>query len=99
MERLQVCFFSATLHSPEITRLADQICHNPTWVDLKGDDTVPDTVSLVWPFKAMVIGPYPLLSAQIGQGLIHNTNRATCVVILDLWIWVFEPKVHVVCLP
>jgi ATP-dependent RNA helicase DDX1 len=40
----QVCFFSATLHSPDIKRLSEQICHNPTWVDLKGTDTVPDTV-------------------------------------------------------
>jgi ATP-dependent RNA helicase DDX1 len=48
MDRLQVCFFSATLHSKEITTLADQICHNPTWVDLKGDDIVPDTVHHVF---------------------------------------------------
>jgi len=40
----QVCFFSATLHSPQITELAKQICTNPTWVDLKGQDSVPDTV-------------------------------------------------------
>ena len=29
--------FSATLHSPEITRLAGKLCVNPTWVDLKGE--------------------------------------------------------------
>jgi ATP-dependent RNA helicase DDX1 len=40
----QVCFFSATLHSPEIKRLAERICQNATWVDLKGTDTVPTTV-------------------------------------------------------
>ena len=40
----QVCFFSATLHSPEIARLAESICDRPTWVDLKGRDTVPQTV-------------------------------------------------------
>jgi ATP-dependent RNA helicase DDX1 len=39
-----VCFFSATLHSPQITQLSNQICINPTWVDLKGFDSVPDTV-------------------------------------------------------
>lgn len=33
---MQVCFFSATLHTPEITQLADKICDKPTWVDLKG---------------------------------------------------------------
>jgi ATP-dependent RNA helicase DDX1 len=42
--RLQVCFFSATLHSPAITDLAGKLCFNPTWVDLKGVDSVPDTV-------------------------------------------------------
>ncbi len=39
-----MCFFSATLHSPEIARLAESICDRPTWVDLKGRDTVPRTV-------------------------------------------------------
>jgi ATP-dependent RNA helicase DDX1 len=42
--RLQVCFFSATLHSPEITKLSEELCKHPTWVDLKGKDSVPDTV-------------------------------------------------------
>lgn len=44
MGRLQVCFFSATLHSPEVTKLSDLMCKHPTWVDLKGKDTVPETV-------------------------------------------------------
>lgn len=44
LDRLQVCFFSATLHSPAITQLATTICQNPTWVDLKGKDSVPETV-------------------------------------------------------
>ena len=42
--KTQVCFFSATLHSPEIAKLADTLCDRPTWVDLKGRDTVPQTV-------------------------------------------------------
>ena len=41
---LQVCFFSATLHSSEIQALGQRLCHHPTWVDLKGRDSVPDTV-------------------------------------------------------
>ena len=40
----QVCFFSATLHSPAITELTNRICTHPTWVDLKGVDSVPETV-------------------------------------------------------
>jgi len=43
-ERLQVCMFSATLHSDEITNLSKQICPKATWVDLKGRDYVPETV-------------------------------------------------------
>lgn len=39
-----MCFFSATLHSPSIKELADRICVNPTWVDLKGFESVPETV-------------------------------------------------------
>lgn len=39
-----MCFFSATLHSPDIGRLSELICDRPTWVDLKGRDSVPDTV-------------------------------------------------------
>jgi len=37
-ERFQTCFFSATLHSPQIAELAATVCHHPTWVDLKGRD-------------------------------------------------------------
>ena len=42
--RLQVCFFSATLHTPAIKTLASSLCEHPTWVDLKGKDFVPETV-------------------------------------------------------
>ena len=42
--RLQVCFFSATLHSEAIKSLTNKICQNPTWVDLKGKDAIPETV-------------------------------------------------------
>ena len=43
-KRLQVCFFSAILHSPEITELTSKICYNPFWVDNKGAESFPDTV-------------------------------------------------------
>ena len=44
--RLQVCFFSATLHSKEVKDLSAKICHRPLWVDLRGknDSIIPDTV-------------------------------------------------------
>mmetsp|Transcript_7704 Transcript_7704/g.11267 ORF Transcript_7704/g.11267 Transcript_7704/m.11267 type:complete len:526 (-) Transcript_7704:45-1622(-) len=37
LQRLQVCFFSATLHSKDVRELTKRICHRPLWVDLKGD--------------------------------------------------------------
>ena len=45
-DRLQVCFFSATLHSKEVRSLSDKLCQRPMWVDLRGqnDSIVPDTV-------------------------------------------------------
>jgi ATP-dependent RNA helicase DDX1 len=42
--RLQVCFFSATLHTPGVRELAEQMTYHATWVDLKGKDVVPETV-------------------------------------------------------
>ena len=45
-ERLQTCFFSATLHSKEVRDLAAALCSKPTWIDLRGknDSILPDTV-------------------------------------------------------
>lgn len=35
---------SATLHSFDVKKLSEKIMHFPTWVDLKGEDSVPETV-------------------------------------------------------
>uniref|UniRef100_A0A4W3HZF6 ATP-dependent RNA helicase n=1 Tax=Callorhinchus milii TaxID=7868 RepID=A0A4W3HZF6_CALMI len=43
-KRLQVIICSATLHSFDVKKLAEKIMHFPTWVDLKGEDSVPETV-------------------------------------------------------
>lgn len=45
-DRLQVCFFSATLHSKEVRSLAETLCHKPLWVDLRSpkNSMLPDTV-------------------------------------------------------
>ena len=43
-KRLQLIVCSATLHNIEVKKLADQLMHFPMWVDLKGQDTVPDTI-------------------------------------------------------
>ncbi|VDM42307.1 unnamed protein product [Toxocara canis] len=43
-DRLQMIVCSATLHNFDVKKLADRMMHFPQWVDLKGQDTVPDTV-------------------------------------------------------
>jgi ATP-dependent RNA helicase DDX1 len=43
-KRLQVLMFSATLHSNDVRSLIHRICAQPTRVDLKGKDAVPETV-------------------------------------------------------
>lgn len=42
--RLQMIVCSATLHDFEVKKMADRLMSFPTWVDLKGEDAVPDTV-------------------------------------------------------
>jgi len=42
--RLQMIVCSATLHAFEVKKLAEKLMYFPTWVDLKGQDAVPDTV-------------------------------------------------------
>ncbi|CAH1996997.1 unnamed protein product [Acanthoscelides obtectus] len=42
--RLQMIVCSATLHAFEVKKMADKLMYFPTWVDLKGEDAVPDTV-------------------------------------------------------
>lgn len=45
-------FFSATLHTDEVRRAIDALTERPTWVDLKGKATIPDTVhALVCSFE------------------------------------------------
>ena len=45
-ERLQVCFFSATLHSKEVRELSETICFRPLWIDLRGHDESIQAVRL-----------------------------------------------------
>mmetsp|Transcript_35620 Transcript_35620/g.81633 ORF Transcript_35620/g.81633 Transcript_35620/m.81633 type:complete len:872 (+) Transcript_35620:48-2663(+) len=43
-DRVQTLFFSATLHDPLVKQMIDEITTRPIWVDLKGKDSVPETV-------------------------------------------------------
>lgn len=42
--RLQMIVCSATLHSFDVKKMSERLMHFPTWVDLKGEDAVPETV-------------------------------------------------------
>mmetsp|Transcript_18855 Transcript_18855/g.22880 ORF Transcript_18855/g.22880 Transcript_18855/m.22880 type:complete len:774 (+) Transcript_18855:1-2322(+) len=42
--RFQVAFFSATLHSEKVKELIHALTIEPTWIDLKGPDHLPDSV-------------------------------------------------------
>ncbi|XP_011305079.1 ATP-dependent RNA helicase Ddx1 [Fopius arisanus] len=43
-KRLQMIVCSATLHAFEVKKMAERLMHFPTWVDLKGEDAVPESV-------------------------------------------------------
>ncbi|CAK9794881.1 ATP-dependent RNA helicase Ddx1 [Anthophora quadrimaculata] len=43
-KRLQMIVCSATLHAFEVKKMAERLMHFPTWIDLKGEDAVPETV-------------------------------------------------------
>ena len=42
--RLQMIVCSATLHNFDVKKFAENVMFFPTWVDLKGEDSIPDTV-------------------------------------------------------
>ncbi|XP_059141083.1 ATP-dependent RNA helicase DDX1-like isoform X2 [Physella acuta] len=43
-KRLQMVVCSATLHSFDVKKMAEKLMYFPTWIDLKGQDAVPETV-------------------------------------------------------
>ncbi|ELU11795.1 hypothetical protein CAPTEDRAFT_169026 [Capitella teleta] len=43
-KRLQMIVCSATLHSFDVKKMAEKLMSFPTWIDLKGQDSVPETV-------------------------------------------------------
>lgn len=43
-KRLQMVVCSATLHSFDVKKMAERLMYFPTWIDLKGQDSVPETV-------------------------------------------------------
>lgn len=47
IDRLQVLLFSATLHSPMVMKLSNELCQNAAFIDLKGMNALPDAVDHV----------------------------------------------------
>eukprot|EP00466_Bigelowiella_natans_P009201 jgi/Bigna1/18887/gw1.38.5.1 len=88
VERMQCCpvvVSSATLHSKEILSLADRITCNPTWVDLKGKDSVPETVDHVF----VKIDPKrkkgffdPKLTRYITTDGVHKKDSRVIVIVV-----------------
>lgn len=46
--RLQMIVCSATLHSAKVKQMSEKLMHFPKWIDLKGEDSVPEYVHHVF---------------------------------------------------
>ena len=68
--RLQMIVCSATLHNFDVKKLAQEIMHFPNWVDLKGQDVVPETVHHV----KCYVNPETDRSWQTDRGLKVKTD-------------------------
>lgn len=74
----QVIVCSATLHSFDVKKLSEKIMHFPTWVDLKGEDSVPDTVH-------HVVVPVNPKADKLWERLGKNHIRVSSAVVLKLF--------------
>ena len=74
--RLQMIVCSATLHNFEVKKLAEKLMYFPSWVDLKGLDSVPDTIH----HCVCVIDPsedreWRSLRRHVATDGVHATDR------------------------
>lgn len=70
--RLQMVVCSATLHSFDVKNMAKRLMHFPTWVDLKGEDAVPETVHhVVAMIDPLEDGRWKSLGAHIQTDGVH----------------------------
>lgn len=75
-KRLQMIVCSATLHNFDVKKLADDLMYFPAWVDLKGEDSVPETVHHV----VVTIDPqkdmsWKVLKNPIRTDEVHKQDR------------------------
>ncbi|KAG8580146.1 hypothetical protein GDO81_007162, partial [Engystomops pustulosus] len=73
-KRLQVIVCSATLHS--FDKLSEKIMHFPTWVDLKGEDSVPETVHHV----VVTVNPKKKACGSTWQNHIRTVHHVVVTV-------------------
>ncbi|CAO1433733.1 unnamed protein product [Diamesa serratosioi] len=74
--RLQMIVCSATLHAIEVKKMADRLMHFPTWVDLKGEDAVPETVHhVVVKVDPQIDDSWKTLRQHIGTDGVHAKDN------------------------
>jgi ATP-dependent RNA helicase DDX1 len=79
----QVSLFSATLHSPQIKDFSELVTRQPIWIDLKGKDSVPETVD----HAMLVVHPSSLddfsLSSKSSHSLktdgVHSNDKLSTI--------------------
>jgi hypothetical protein len=70
--RLQTLMFSATLHAPEIRELADKICQNPVFIDLKVSNCHHDCqITAMLPVYLEMPASYATKTIYIAEDLIR----------------------------
>merc|ERR1719428_2461922 len=79
-DRVQTLFFSATLHTPEVVKMIEEITTRPIWVDLKGKDSVPETVHHVI-FRVDPTEPFSVRDEDIAVKAVDK--RAPMRTVLD----------------
>jgi ATP-dependent RNA helicase DDX1 len=81
-DRLQICFFSATLERKEVQDLANTICHQPLWVNLRGqnDSILPDAVQHCF----VKVSPEALVDRDFVQSdAVHRRGKLDQAVTLE----------------
>lgn len=84
-DRLQVCFFSATLQSKKVRDLIITICHRPIWVDLRGEggSILPETVEHL----AVYLNPNSINDIahrpEVTTDAVHRGGKIHAIVDID----------------
>jgi len=74
--RLQMVVCSATLHAFEVKKMAEKLMYFPTWVDLKGQDAVPETVHhVVVPIDPRTDQGWSGYKQQVQTDGVHAADR------------------------